>query len=125
MGHRAGDSAQRREQEGGRARARHRLLDAQDAHEHGAVAGVIRGCAICQHSPATRSVCCGQRLCDGCTLTHPCPRAAELLAMTKSQARDFLSQEDSLTTAIVGALSKLPEIERAWQSRKRGGVRAN
>lgn len=97
-------------------------MGAYDLAERGSM---IRGCALCQGSPSTKAVCCGQRLCATCLNKHPCPRAAELLAMTKEQAREFLSREDALQVGVVEALNRDAEIEMAWQSRKRGGIRAN
>jgi hypothetical protein len=91
---------------------------------------VTRGCVIanCGRSPAKKAVCCGLKLCEShasSVKAHDCPRVAELNAMTKDQRRALLTGEEGITPALVDALNKLPEIEMAWQSRKRGGVRAN
>jgi hypothetical protein len=87
---------------------------------------VTRSCALpnCQR-PAKKATCCGQRLCDAHELDHDCPRARELLSMSKADARAFLSREDSVTVQVVDALNVCPDIELAWQARRRGGVRAN
>lgn len=91
---------------------------------------MTRGCVIpnCQRTPAKKAICCGMRLCEehaSSVKAHDCPRVAELNAMTKDQRRALLTGEEGITPQLVDALNALPEIEMAWQSRKRGGVRAN
>jgi hypothetical protein len=89
-------------------------------------------CILCQ-LPATRAACCKQYLCDehgGSVLLHDCPEAKRIDAIASDPAklkawRAENAPEEAGTTAVVAALDAMPEIEMAWQSRKRGGVRAN
>jgi hypothetical protein len=86
---------------------------------------MIRGCAICQHSPAKKSVCCGQRLCDGCLLAHPCPRAAELLAMAPDDVKRWKEEnapEEELTTQMIRALNVLAGVT-VWRTKRKQGAR--
>ena len=86
---------------------------------------MTRGCTLCQHSPATKSVCCGQRLCESCTFAHPCPRAAELLAMTPDQVRRWKldhAPEDALGSQVLRGLNLIAGV-RMRRTKRRQGAR--
>jgi len=89
-----------------------------------------KSCDICQRTPTTKCAC-GMRLCvdHESELKHDCAHAKKLdaIASDPKAKREWLRAhegEESLTSDVVEALNKLPEIEEAWQAKKRGGVRA-
>lgn len=97
---------------------------------------MIKGCATilaggqCPN-PGAKKVNCSckppPRLCPSCTDTHRCLWLGEIASDPKKLAqwkRDN-APEEAMTGALVDALNALPDIELAWQSRKRGGFKAN
>jgi hypothetical protein len=81
---------------------------------------MIRGCAICQRSPAKKAVCCGQKLCEEHEVAHPCPHAAELLAMTPKDVARWRKEnapETAFTTQVRDALNLLPGVT-VWRTKR-------
>lgn len=64
-----------------------------------------RACVVAACTKKGRkSTCCGQTLCEDhakSVFSHACPRSAELLSMTKKQAKAFLAQEKDLRTQVI------------------------
>lgn len=86
---------------------------------------MTRGCAICQRAPAKKAVCCSQKLCEEHTMDHPCPRAAELLAMTPQDVKRWKEEnapEEALATQVLAELNKLPGVTM-WRTKRRQGAR--